>query len=100
MAVSRDPHPEDFGLIAMATVVIGFPSVFRTWGSDGNGQKAKYALQVSTLFWLNVGASVISPSLRRRPLRSSHGSTGPATAVRARDDGSDQTTSRYSTRRS
>jgi O-antigen/teichoic acid export membrane protein len=60
MAVlARILTPEDFGLIAMATVVIGFTSVFKDMGlSMATVQRAEVRhAQVSTLFWLNVGAS-------------------------------------------
>jgi O-antigen/teichoic acid export membrane protein len=61
MAVlARILTPEDFGLIAMATVVIGFTSVFKDMGlSMATVQRTDVRhSQVSTLFWLNVGASV------------------------------------------
>ncbi len=61
MAVlARILTPEDFGLIAMATVVIGFTSVFKDMGlSMATVQRAEVRhSQVSTLFWLNVLASV------------------------------------------
>jgi O-antigen/teichoic acid export membrane protein len=61
MAVlARILTPEDFGLIAMATVVIGFTSVFKDMGlSMATVQRTDVRhTQVSTLFWLNVIASV------------------------------------------
>jgi O-antigen/teichoic acid export membrane protein len=62
MAVlARMLTPEDFGLVAMATAVIGFTTVFKDMGlSMATVQRAHIDHdQVSTLFWLNVVASVI-----------------------------------------
>jgi O-antigen/teichoic acid export membrane protein len=66
MAVlARVLTPEDFGLIAMATVVIGFTSVFKDMGlSMATVQRTDVRhAQVSTLFWLNVVASIAITAL-------------------------------------
>ncbi len=57
--LARMLTPEDFGLIAMATVVIGFTSVFKDMGlSMATVQRTDIDhSQVSTLFWLNVAVS-------------------------------------------
>lgn len=59
--LARILTPEDFGLVAMATVVIGFTTVFKDMGlSMATVQRAHIRHdQVSTLFWLNVVASVL-----------------------------------------
>lgn len=51
--------PEDFGLVAMATVVIGFTSVFKDMGfSMATVQRPDVShSQASTLFWANVAVS-------------------------------------------
>lgn len=53
--------PEDFGLIAIATVVIGFTWVFKDMGlSMATVQRADLRhAQASALFWLNVLASLV-----------------------------------------
>ncbi len=58
--LARMLTPEDFGLIAMATVLIGFTSVFKDMGlSAATVQHPDIRHdQASTLFWLNVAASV------------------------------------------
>jgi O-antigen/teichoic acid export membrane protein len=62
MAVlARMLTPEDFGLIAMATVVIGFTSVFKDMGfsmATVQSPDIRHS-QASTLYWLNVAASVV-----------------------------------------
>jgi len=59
--LARMLAPEDFGLIAMATVVIGFTSVFKDMGfsmATVQSPDIRHA-QASTLYWLNVAASVV-----------------------------------------
>ena len=53
--------PQDFGLIAMATVIIGFVSIFKDMGlSMATVQQEEINhQQVSTLFWINVIISVV-----------------------------------------
>ena len=52
--------PEDYGLIAMVTVVINFVQMFKNLGlSTATIQKEEINhQQVSTLFWINVGISL------------------------------------------
>jgi O-antigen/teichoic acid export membrane protein len=58
--LARMLTPDDFGLIAMGTVVIGFTSVFKDMGlSMATVQRPDVRhSQISTLFWLNVAISV------------------------------------------
>ncbi|NJO52295.1 MAG: lipopolysaccharide biosynthesis protein [Leptolyngbyaceae cyanobacterium RM2_2_4] len=53
--------PQDYGLIGMATVVVGFAQIFKDLGlANATVQKAEVThAQVSTLFWLNMGMSMI-----------------------------------------
>ena len=58
--LARMLTPEDFGLIAMGTVIIGFTSVFKDMGlSMATVQRPDVRhTQISTLFWLNFAVSV------------------------------------------
>lgn len=51
--------PQDYGLIGMAAVIVGFVSMFKDMGlSAATIQKEEITgEQVSTLFWINVGLS-------------------------------------------
>ena len=53
--------PQDYGLIGMVAVIIGFISIFKDLGlSSATIQRAEInAAQISTLFWINVGLSLI-----------------------------------------
>jgi O-antigen/teichoic acid export membrane protein len=53
--------PEDYGLIGMATVVVGFVEYFKDLGlSTATIQRAEINhQQVSTLFWINLGVSFL-----------------------------------------
>jgi PST family polysaccharide transporter len=53
--------PADFGLIAMAQVVIGFVELLKDGGlSMATVQRAEVThAQISTLFWINVGVAII-----------------------------------------
>lgn len=53
--------PEDYGLISMATVLIGFVEYFKDLGlSTATIQQPKINhKQVSTLFWINLGVSCL-----------------------------------------
>lgn len=53
--------PEDYGLIGMATVIIGFVEYFKDLGlSTATVQRAKINhQQVSTLFWINVAVGCL-----------------------------------------
>ncbi|MDJ0632053.1 MAG: lipopolysaccharide biosynthesis protein [Xenococcaceae cyanobacterium MO_188.B29] len=53
--------PEDYGLIAMVTVVIKFVRMFKNLGLSTATiqQKEINHQQVSTLFWINVGISLV-----------------------------------------
>ncbi|KST64261.1 lipopolysaccharide biosynthesis protein [Mastigocoleus testarum] len=53
--------PEDYGLIGMATVIIGFVNLFKDLGlSAATIQKSEINhKQVSTLFWINLAISCI-----------------------------------------
>jgi O-antigen/teichoic acid export membrane protein len=52
--------PQDYGLIGMVAVIIGFVSIFKDLGlSSATIQRAEInTLQISTLFWINVALSV------------------------------------------
>jgi PST family polysaccharide transporter len=52
--------PQDYGLIGMVAVIIGFVSIFKDLGlSSATIQRAEInTVQISTLFWINVGLSV------------------------------------------
>ena len=58
--LARMLTPEDFGLIAMGTVIIGFTTVFKDMGlSMATVQRPDVRhSQISTLFWLNFAISV------------------------------------------
>lgn len=53
--------PADYGLIGMVVVVTGFVAMFKDLGlSAATMQREKItAVQVSTLFWVNVGLSIV-----------------------------------------
>lgn len=57
--------PQDFGLVAMVTVVIGFAALFKDLGlSMATVQKAQVTHeQVSNLFWINLGFSALMVAL-------------------------------------
>lgn len=61
IVLGRLLSPEDYGLIAMVTVVIKFVQMFKNLGlSTATIQQEKINhQQVSTLFWINVGISLI-----------------------------------------
>ncbi|MGV7218134.1 lipopolysaccharide biosynthesis protein [Bradyrhizobium sp. UFLA05-112] len=56
MIMARLLDPEEFGLVAMATILTGFFEIFRTAGlSSATIQKASITgEQISTLFWINI----------------------------------------------
>ncbi|UCH83937.1 MAG: lipopolysaccharide biosynthesis protein [Candidatus Latescibacterota bacterium] len=58
--LARMLTPEDFGLIAMVIVIVGFIGIFKDMGlAMATVQRAEITHdQVSTLFWLNLGISV------------------------------------------
>lgn len=59
--LARLLDPEDFGLIAMATVVTGIYGLFSTAGlSSATVQQATITNeQISTLFWINLGVGLL-----------------------------------------
>jgi PST family polysaccharide transporter len=59
--LSRLLNPEEFGLVAMATVVTGVYALFTSAGlSSATVQKDTITdAQVSTLFWVNIGVGAI-----------------------------------------
>ncbi|MGL5794209.1 MAG: lipopolysaccharide biosynthesis protein, partial [Waterburya sp.] len=59
--LARLLSPEDYGLIGMATVVVGFVEYFKDLGlSTATIQRAEINhQQVSTLFWINLGVSLL-----------------------------------------
>lgn len=61
VVLARLLSPEDYGLIGMATVIIGFVELFKDLGlSAATVQKAEINhQQVSTLFWINLIVSWI-----------------------------------------
>jgi O-antigen/teichoic acid export membrane protein len=61
MVLARLLTPEDFGLVAMVTAVTGFLAVFKDLGlSQATVQRQEiHQDEVSTLFWVNVGTSVL-----------------------------------------
>ena len=61
MVLARLLTPGDFGLVAMVTAVTGFVFMFKEAGlSMATVQRAEINhAQVSTLFWINVGISVV-----------------------------------------
>jgi len=60
VVLARLLTPQDFGLIAMVTVITGFVAMFKDMGlSMATVQKAEINhAQISTLFWINVGLSL------------------------------------------
>lgn len=60
VVLARLLAPEDFGLVAMVTALTGFVAMFKDAGlSLATVQRAEIDhAQVSTLFWINVAASV------------------------------------------
>lgn len=61
VVLARLLSPDDYGLIGMATVIIGFVQLFKDLGlSAATVQKAEIdRQQVSTLFWINLVASCV-----------------------------------------
>jgi len=61
VVLARLLTPKDFGLIAMVTAVTGFVMMFKDMGlSMATVQRAEIThAQVSTLFWINVGVSIL-----------------------------------------
>lgn len=61
MVLARLLAPEDFGLVAMVTVITGFLYMFKDMGlSDAAIQKEEVDhRQISTLFWVNVGLGLL-----------------------------------------
>jgi O-antigen/teichoic acid export membrane protein len=61
VVLARLLSPEDYGLIGMATVIVGFVQLFKDLGlSAATVQKAEINhQQVSTLFWINLVVSWI-----------------------------------------
>ena len=61
MILARLLTPEDFGLVAMVTSIIGFVALFKDMGlSMATVQRAEINhAQISTLFWFNVVVGVI-----------------------------------------
>lgn len=59
VVLARLLDPEDYGLLGMVTVVMGFVGIFKDLGlSMATVQRAEVThAQVSTLFWLNVAIS-------------------------------------------
>lgn len=62
MVLARLLTPRDFGLVAMVATVTGFLRVFKDAGlSVATVQREKIThAQVSNLFWINLGASLLS----------------------------------------
>ena len=65
VVLARLLAPEDYGLIGMATVIIGFVELFKDLGlSAATVQKAEVNhQQISTLFWINLVISCIVGSI-------------------------------------
>ncbi|MDN5870836.1 MAG: lipopolysaccharide biosynthesis protein [Nitrococcus sp.] len=61
MVLARLLTPADFGLVAMVTAITGFAVMFKDAGlSMATVQRAEINhAQVSTLFWINVGLSIV-----------------------------------------
>lgn len=61
VVLARLLAPEDYGLLGMATVIIGFVELFKDLGlSAATVQKSEIDhQQVSTLFWINVALSCL-----------------------------------------
>lgn len=60
MMLARLLTPQDYGLIGMVAVIIGFVSIFKDLGlSSATIQRPEInTLQISTLFWINVALSI------------------------------------------
>jgi O-antigen/teichoic acid export membrane protein len=60
VVLARLLTPQDYGLIGMAAVIIGFVSIFKDLGlSAATIQRAEInTAQISTLFWINVALSI------------------------------------------
>jgi O-antigen/teichoic acid export membrane protein len=60
MILARLLTPQDYGLIGMVAVIIGFVSIFKDLGlSSATIQRAEInTVQISTLFWINVALSI------------------------------------------
>ena len=61
MVLARLLTPNDFGLVAMVTVVTGFAAMFKDAGLSMATIQRKHITheQVSTLFWINVVLSIV-----------------------------------------
>lgn len=61
IVLARLLTPQDYGLVGMVAVVTGFVSMFKDMGlSTATVQRAEVSSeQVSTLFWVNVAASLL-----------------------------------------
>lgn len=61
VVLARRLSPNDFGLVAMVTSITGFAVLFKDAGlSMATVQRKEISQdQVSTLFWINVGLSVL-----------------------------------------
>jgi O-antigen/teichoic acid export membrane protein len=61
MILARLLTPQDYGLIGMVAVIIGFVSIFKDLGlSSATIQRAEInRIQISTLFWINVALSFL-----------------------------------------
>lgn len=61
IVLARLLTPQDYGLVGMVAVVTGFVSMFKDMGlSTATVQRAEVSSeQVSTLFWVNVAASLV-----------------------------------------
>ncbi len=59
--VARFLTPEDYGILGMVTVVIGFLNLFKDIGlSQATVQKAEITqAQISNLFWVNIAVSLL-----------------------------------------
>jgi O-antigen/teichoic acid export membrane protein len=59
VVLARLLEPEDYGLLGMVTVIVGFVGIFKDLGlSMATVQREKIThAQISTLFWLNVAIS-------------------------------------------
>jgi len=65
VVLARLLTPQDYGLIGMVAVVMGFVSMFKDMGlSVATIQKEEITVeQVSTLFWVNLGLSLVVMAL-------------------------------------
>lgn len=61
MVLARLLTPADFGLIAMVTAVTGFAAMFKDAGLSMATVQREHITheQISTLFWINVGLSIV-----------------------------------------